>query len=220
MRTLYDAASPGQRAPRLLVLLPPAKARLEDLIEQGFVAAVRARRLALDILLADIGYQQVMAQTVAPDLHDQVILPAKAQGYADIWLAGISLGGFNALHYAAQHAAHLAGIKLIAPYPGTADVLNELSATGIDAWARDPAASRTDERGWWHWLWREGNPGQRTLPVWLGLARNDRFIHGQELLASLLPPTRVHRVDGDHSWPVWRALWEDWLRDAPWEQSP
>ncbi|TDR77795.1 alpha/beta hydrolase [Paludibacterium purpuratum] len=216
MRVIHDLAHPGQRATQLLVLLPPAKARLEDLIEQGFVAAVRARQLPLDIALAEVGYQQVMAQSVASDLRRQLIAPAKALGYTGIWLAGISLGGFNALDYAASHADDLTGIKLIAPYPGTADILNELAAAGgPEAWARDPDGSRADERRWWHWLWRESQRGEAGLPIWLGLGRADRFARGQDMLATLTPDARLRRIDGDHSWPVWQTLWQHWLDDGP-----
>jgi predicted exporter len=117
VRCLTDAWRAGQRADSLLVLLPPAKASLEDLLAQGMVAAVRARGLPLDIVLADVGYQQVLAGTVADSLHQAVLQPALAQGYRNIWLAGISLGAFNALHYAAVYAEHLAGISCWLPIP-------------------------------------------------------------------------------------------------------
>lgn len=212
MRTIEDRRQPAQRADSLLVLLPPAKATLEDLIEQGMVAAVRARGLPLDIVLAEVGYQQVMAGTVASSLQQAVVQPALAAGYRHIWLAGISLGAFNALHYAALHSQHLAGIKLLAPYPGTADILQEIGAAGgPQAWAADPATSRQDERIWWYWL----AAGTGDCPVWLGLSEQDRFFAGQQLLAGLLPPQRVQRTDGEHSWPAWLRLWQQWLDHGP-----
>jgi pimeloyl-ACP methyl ester carboxylesterase len=216
MRTHYDFAADGQPARRLLVLLPPAKASLEDLTEQGFVAAVRSRRLALDVVLADASPQRVLAQTAVRDLHRQVIAPAKARGYAEIWLAGISLGGFNALDYAASHAAELAGIKLIAPYPGTGDILNEIEAAGgAAAWASAPDCPLADERRWWHWLSQEAQRGASGLPIWLGLSQQDRFRRGQALLAALLPAARTRLIAGDHCWPAWRTLWQQWLDEGP-----
>ncbi|SCK20348.1 alpha/beta hydrolase [Vogesella sp. LIG4] len=216
MRTIDDRWQPAQRADSLLVLLPPAKATLEDLIAQGMVAAVRERGLPLDIVLAEVGYQQVMAGTVASSLQQAVVQPALDAGYRHIWLAGISLGAFNALHYAACYAAlcgqRLAGIKLLAPYPGTADILQEIGAAGgPQAWAADPATSRQDERIWWHWL----AAGAGDCPVWLGLSEQDRFLAGQQLLAGLLPPQRVQRTDGEHSWPAWLRLWQHWLDHGP-----
>ena len=213
MRCLTDSWRAGQRAENLLVLLPPAKASLEDMLAQGMVAAVRARGLPLDIVLADVGYQQVLAGTVADSLHQAVLQPALEQGYRNIWLAGISLGAFNALHYAAVYAEHLSGIFLLAPYPGTADILQEIrQAGGPQAWA-DAAPGLQDERRWWHWLARQEEATR--CPVWLSLADDDRFAAGQQLLASLLPATRVHRMAGDHSWPVWQQQWRYWLEHGP-----
>jgi pimeloyl-ACP methyl ester carboxylesterase len=210
MRRIDDALSPGQRAENLLVLLPPALSKLEDLLEQGFVAEVRGRGLPLDIVLAEPCYQQVMGKTVAEDLHQEVVMPALSAGYRRIWLAGVSLGAFNALTYAAVYGECVAGMKLIAPYPGTSDILHEIQAAGgPEAWAADPASSHADERAWWHWLAHAGRFCQPE--IYLGLASQDRFHSGQAMMAGLVPAERVHRVEGDHSWPVWQALWRHWL---------
>lgn len=220
MRTLLDLIAGTQRPDTLLVLLPPALASLDDLIEQGFVVDVRARGLPVDVLLAEVTSEQVMAKTAVSSLHAEVILPAVAQGYRHIWLAGISLGAFNALHYAAIHAGSVSGLKLIAPYAGTSDILSEIeSAGGPAAWAALPGRSSADERVWWHWLSQESAKSgtkaaakaDAALPVYVGLASEDRFLRGQRLLASLVPAAHVDEIAGDHSWLVWRALWQRWL---------
>lgn len=216
MRSISELRCPGRQAANLLLLLPPAMASLEELQSQGFVAAVRRRALDVDVLLLDVAYQQTMAGTVAASLQRQ--LSETASGYEHIWLAGISLGAFNALHYAAEHAACLSGLALIAPYPGTADVLREIhQAGGPRAWATHCADSRADERAWWHWLAAQdqADPGAHALPLYLGLSQQDRFIRGQEMMAALLPHGSVHRVAGPHSWPAWLQLWEYWLDHGP-----
>jgi pimeloyl-ACP methyl ester carboxylesterase len=211
MRIVHDRLRAAHRAACRLVLLPPAKATIDDLLTQGFVAAVRERNLPVDITLAEVGYEQVMAKTVAADLRAHVIEPAQKEGCHSIWLAGISLGAFNALHYAAAFGKDLAGLKLIAPYPGTADILNEIRAAGGPAaWAATPSASKEDERAWWHWLSRT----EPACPVYLGVASEDRFIKGQSMLASLIPTQRIQYTEGDHSWPVWLRLWQHWLDEG------
>ena len=149
MQVLVDHLNGPCRPDTLLVLLPPAQAQLVDFHTHGFVAAVRERGIPVDIHLADITYQHVMAHTSVAALHTQVIGPAVAAGYRKIWLAGISLGAFNALHYAAAHANQLAGIHLMAPYPGTGDILAEIRAAGDPmAWAQTPpSAQMTSESG-------------------------------------------------------------------------
>ena len=98
---LQDSA---ERPATLLVFLPPAQASIEDYLHQGFISALRERHICADALLAAITYEDVMSKTVAQRLHTCVIRPAITKGYSQIWLVGISLGAFNALHYAAIHA--------------------------------------------------------------------------------------------------------------------
>lgn len=211
MRTLLDCES-TTRAATLLVLLPPANASIDDLVQHGFVDAVRASNVAVDILLAEVTAQQVMNKSAVAALRDEVIIPAQMKGYREVWLAGISIGAFNALHYVAAFADDVAGLCLIAPYPGTGDILREIkNAGGIDAWAKAPGSSRVDERAWWHWLWNESNAGTRTASIYIGLGQDDRFIVGQRLLASLVPANNLDEIAGDHSWPVWCELWQRWL---------
>lgn len=217
MRQLTDHVIGQSRPDTLLVLLPPAEAVIEDFQAQGFIAALRKRVLPVDAHLVEMTYQHVMGKTVAETLHAHVMQPALASGYRNIWLAGISLGAYNALHYAAEHAQFLAGMYLMAPYPGTADVLSEISASGgAAAWCKASPADHRDERAWWHWL--HDNTEERaaaSLPVFMGTGNEDRFVRGQRMLADLLAPERVHYVPGVHAWPTWQRLWNDWLDRAP-----
>jgi pimeloyl-ACP methyl ester carboxylesterase len=216
MQIVADACSGAGPAERLLVLLPPAEARPADFVEQGFVAAVRRRRIPIDLVAAGLTYEHVIGNTVVAALHENVVRPAQAASYREIWLAGISLGAFNALHYAAEHAGDLAGIFLIAPYPGTGDILAEIArAGGTGAWSVSPQAELGDERRWWRWLCREAADGRWTTPVYFGTGHGDRFLRGQKMLAELLPRDRVRYVAGEHAWPVWLTLWEGWLDDGP-----
>ena len=209
----------GARKP-LVILLPPSLASIDDFHSQGFVAAVRQRQLPVDLLLADITAQHVMDRSVVEILHTQVLLPARAQGYEAIWLVGISMGAFSALHYAAAHARLLAGLCLLAPYPGTADVLAELRAAGgAAAWGHTQAHSHfdpnADERAWWLWLAQQAQQGQWPTAVHLRTGASDRFISGQRLLAELLPTAHTRMLSGAHDWPTWQALWTDWLDHGP-----
>lgn len=215
MRTRTELQTPTQRSKTLLVLLPPALSSMDDLDEQGFVAAVRQRQLPVDLLLADVTAQQVLDNTMVSALYEEVLQPARADGYRSIWLVGISIGAFSALHCAALHADQLAGLYLIAPYPGTADVLAEIRAAGGAAnWCQQQPSSQ-NERTWWQWLGQESLKTQWATPVYFGTGSTDRFLSGQRLLADLLPEDRIRVLPGSHQWPTWKALWEDWLDHGP-----
>lgn len=216
MQLRTELHTAGTRSPTLLVLLPPSLSQLEDFYQHGFVDALRQRPVAADLWLADVTGQHVLDRTVVSALHTGVVLPARALGYRSIWFAGISMGGFCALHYAAQHAAELAGLCLLAPYPGTGDVLAEIRAAGGAAqWAQSASDPQRDERAWWSWLCGQARQADWKTPVYFGSGNHDRFLRGQRLLTPLLPPERVHEIDGGHDWPTWRALWEHWLDHGP-----
>jgi hypothetical protein len=216
MRILTDLFDSQNRQDTLLVLLPPAESSIEDFISHGFVEAVRSRQIRTDILLAEVTHQHVMSKTIVSALHEHVMLPALASGYKKIWFAGISLGAFNALFYASEYAEHLAGIYLIAPYPGTGDILAEIIAAGGAAkWTHTQSTNRDDERAWWHWISQESAAGLWSTPVYFGTGTEDRFLRGQRILAELLPGENVRMISGTHTWPTWIALWQEWLESAP-----
>lgn len=215
MRVMTDFLDTHRRQSTLVVLLPPAGAQLVDFYHQGFVSALRKCDVAVDVQLAAPSYQQVMTQSVATALHDAVVRPAHLAGYRHIWLVGISLGAFNALYYAVAHAELLAGILLLAPYPGTRDVLAEIEfAGGPIAWAEKRCVEPTDERLWWRWLAQQAEAGSAALPVHLGTGEQDRFVHGQRMMAGVLPAGRSSFLFGAHDWSTWLAVWQHWLNQG------
>lgn len=219
MRTRTELHTAAKRSETLLVLLPPSLSSIDDFYDHGFVNAVRQRHLPVDLLLADVTAQHVLDSTVVSALHTEVVQPAQADGYRSIWLAGISMGAFSALHYVAHHADHLAGVYLLAPYPGTGDVLAEIRAAGGAAVWCQHQTSTVDERIWWQWLGRKSLKSEWTTQVYFGTGSTDRFMNGQRLLSDLLPDDRIHVIPGSHQWPTWKALWEDWLDHGPLAQT-
>jgi len=214
---------PG-RAGTLVVMLPGAYSLPQEFIEQGFVQALRERGLAADVAIADAHLGYFNDRSVLRRLRDDVIGPARAQGYQRLWLVGISLGGFGALAYASVHGREPAlgvdGVLAIAPYLGSRRLQGEmLAAGGALSWAESAAAAGPPvleplnpddrERALWRWL---AQPPFGAPPVHLGYGLEDRLADGHRLLASVLPVERVTTVPGGHDWPPWRALWQQWLQ--------
>jgi pimeloyl-ACP methyl ester carboxylesterase len=213
LRVLTDLAIPGRRAPSLMVLLPGALQTPETLAEEGMVAAVRARRLALDLALVDPGLAAIGEATdgsVAQRL-ETLLLPARRQ-YGSLWLAGISLGGFLALAHAARHPGRVDGLFLLSPYPGNRLLTGAIEAAGGPAsWAAATVGKPADdEENAWRWLAQNGRAGGAP-EIHYAHADADRFAAGQRLMAQTLPPERVDLVAGRHDWPSWRMLWNNFL---------
>lgn len=203
------------RPDTLLVLLPGAHITPEDFWRHGFIAAVRKQKIATDILAVGTTYDQLIAHSVVDALDDEFIGPALADGYRSIWLAGISLGALIALLYAACHPQRVGGLHLLSPYPGTADICNEIHAAGsVAAWAASPAAQAGDERIAWNWLARN-RTAAHPIPVSLGCGTEDRFIRNQRLFSDVIKAEHQLFVPGAHDWQTWRPLWSAWLNRCP-----
>jgi pimeloyl-ACP methyl ester carboxylesterase len=208
-----DQGCSGSLSPTLLVFLPGANMQPMELLQQGFVAAVRQRQRAVDLALPDAHLGYVYDGSVLEHLHDDVIAPAlaPAEGRRQIWLAGISLGGYVALAYARRHPAQIAGVLALAPYLGRKPLLKAIADAGGPAhWRRtaQPRDANDIDHALWMWLSDPQRPGP---PLWLGYGLEDRLADGHRLMAGVLPASHVTTHPGDHDWPPWQALWAQWL---------
>lgn len=207
MRTLLEHAHAGRDAPVRVVLLPPAFTGPEDFVAAGFPAAVRQRGLKVDLVLAALEFGHVTDRSVVARILDELIAPARAPG-RELWLGGISLGGYVALCCAEQEPAGVAGLCLFAPYLGSHIVTAEVARAGLAAWPSGALAPDDDERRVWRFLQKRT---ANSLPIHLGLGREDRFLGRHQLLAANLSPAEVDTVPGGHDWPTWLRLWENFL---------
>jgi enterochelin esterase-like enzyme len=214
MRHLTDLAQPGQHAGTLVILLPGAYHQPEDFIKEGFVKAVRQRRLAIDLIMAELSFSHVAEQSALPKIHNILIEPAITAGYENIWL-GISIGGYLAMAYADRYPAQLAGVLLLAPYPGNRMTTGEIAYTGgIHAWTPDVIPDEDTERHNWHWLKTHAKAADTEvcpIEVHFGYGEDDRFAESHLMMAQALPAARVDKISGGHVWPVWQQLWHNSL---------
>lgn len=205
---ILEPAHAGRIAPTRVVMLPAAFTGPADFVHQGFARAVRERSLEIDLVFAGFKLEQVIDRSVFAQLQAEVILPARALGCA-LWIGGISLGGYLALGCAERHPREFAGLCLLAPYLGSYLITGEIErAQGVEGWQGEESGQDDEERSVWRFI---RTLRTRSLPVHLGLGREDRFAHRQELLAAALPPADVDVVSGGHDWATWRSLWERFL---------
>ncbi len=212
-----DRACRGTQAPVLMVLLPGANMAAQELVDEGFVQALRQRRLAVDVLVVGAGLEYVYDGSLIRRLHDDVLQPWRERGYRRVWLAGISLGGFAAMAYALQHPGRIEGIVALAPYLGRRPLVREVAAAGgAAAWLQQSktALPRPDDvdQKLWRWLAARPAAGGAAAPrLVLGYGTEDRFAEGHRLLAQTLAAADVLTAPGGHTWAPWRQLWGQWL---------
>ncbi len=217
------------KGPRLLfVFLHGNGDRNSVFDKEGFVRAVRARGLPVDMISVDAHIGYYMNGTILMRLKEDVIDPSKARGYEHIWLIGNSLGSIGSLSYARKYPNEIDGVVLLGPYLGDRPLINAIrSAGGLMRWDPGEVLLKTredDEKQMWIWLKEHGLRGQfragaKDCPkdqgcvpkIYLGYGTNDRFTYAQDLLASLLPPDQVIAIDGGHDWSTWKKLWDRFL---------
>jgi pimeloyl-ACP methyl ester carboxylesterase len=223
MRSVVRNAA-DTRAPTCIVCLPGAYHAAADLSSAGFDSRVRERALPIDLAFVDVDLSYLGDRRPLDRLKHDIVLPARAMGYRSIWMAGISLGGFIALDYAASNPGDLDGVCLLAPYLGSRILTREIAAApGLAAWAAGPAAESDEERRIWRFIQARHPRAQRALargadahpwyppPLYLGYGREDRFSDAHRLMAEALPADAVDVVPGGHDLKTWTVLWENFL---------
>lgn len=213
MRHIIDLANADRKAHTLIILLPGANHLPEDFIAQGFVTAVRERQLDIDLVMPELAFDQIADQTALRDIHDTVMQPYATSGYPNIWMAGISIGGYVAIAYENHYPNQINGLLLMAPYPGNRITTSEIAlAGGIEAWMPDAIPDDDTERGNWYWLKHHAKI-KKHMPseIYLGYGEDDRFAGGIAMMAQILPDEHVDKIPGGHVWPVWQQLWHQFL---------
>jgi len=195
-------------APNLIVLLPGAYMTPEDFESNGFFDAVARRRLAFDVIAVDLDSSAITGGSAISDLHGLILESGRGHGYQKIWLGGISLGGLLALAYCADMAGHVDGLCLLAPYPGSRLTTDAIArAGGLARWQATADELADPEFRIWHWL----RQAPVDFPVFIGYGSEDRFAAGMKQIVGCFPPAARMALPGGHDWPVWKALWENFL---------
>jgi pimeloyl-ACP methyl ester carboxylesterase len=210
MDAIYDRALQRTAGRTLLVMLPSAKARPQDLVQYGFVRALRERALPVDVAAVEAHLGYYLDRSLNDHLTRDIIAPAR-KNYSRIWLMGISLGGMGALMYARAHPAEIEGVVVLAPFLGTSGTIAEVArAGGLARWQPAALDPDDDERQLLAWI-KEYTPAPASPKIYLGYGRGDRFAAASNLLAGRLPAAQVLAAEGGHDWATWISLWRQLL---------
>jgi len=149
-------------------------------------------------------------------LAADVIQPARARGYQQVWLAGISMGGLGSLMYAHHHPDEINGVLAMAPFIGDRILIRDIqSVGGLAKWKAPPRAKILDENNYqpelWRWLQAVTQGTEPGPPLYLGYGRTDKLAPAARLLAAELPPERVFESAGGHAWGPWTEQFTSFL---------
>lgn len=167
--------------------------------------------MPVDLLLVDLELAHLTDRSTLGKVREQLIPEARSAGCSQLWLAGISLGGFLALLYAERHPSTCEGLLLLAPYPGNRMILADIERflSGTDPNPSEPSELAEERR-----IWRFLRQAPANAPtVRLGFGSSDRYAAAHRVMARSLPASQVDEIPGGHEWPVWLQLWRNFLSD-------
>jgi pimeloyl-ACP methyl ester carboxylesterase len=207
------------RAKCLVVFLPGMGDSAEDFDHNGFVAEVKQRQLSVDMIAANATLGYYARGTFPERLATDVVGPARARGYEQLWLIGMSMGGMGTVFYSRAHASDVTGVLALAPYLGEDELIDEIHAQGgLASWRAPPRVEVVNEdnyqRELWRWLQaviRGQEPGPN---IYLGYGRSDKLRRADELLAAALPQDHTYLIDGAHNWETWKVLLGQFLETS------
>jgi len=189
----------------LVIMLPGRGDRAETFAGSGFIDI--GRQHDFDVVAVDAHFGYYRERSLIPRLREDVIKPARAQGYETIWLLGVSMGGFGSLLYAQAHPGDIDGLILLAPYVGGDKVINDINAAGaLSRWNPTGKNLPDHEVDMWRWLQTQTSKPDGT-PVFLGYGRSDDLVSAYGPLLDALEPSRVFARDGEHKWTTWTPIW-------------
>jgi pimeloyl-ACP methyl ester carboxylesterase len=209
------------RAKVLIVFLPGGWEVPKDIVREGFVNEVRKRNIDADVQVVDSHIGYFIRRTFPVRLREDIVLPAKARGYEQIWFAGISLGGFGSLLYSYLHPGDVDGVIAIAPHIAARSKWRDvIEAGGLAKWQpKEPLDANDYERGLLTWLKAYGAAGEsekKKRPVlFIGYGTEDGMPQFDQLNAGTVPESQLLRAPGKHDWPPWKQMWADVLDRAP-----
>src|SRR5262249_49345955 len=119
-----------ERARGAIVLLNGYADQPDDFQKHGFLAILRKNAPQYDVIAPEAHFGYYQKGTLLDQLHRNVIGPAGARGYKEIWIMGISMGGQGAMGYARSYPERIKGLFLLAPYMGPGETVREVTRAG------------------------------------------------------------------------------------------
>jgi pimeloyl-ACP methyl ester carboxylesterase len=220
--------NPRLSEPRCLVVFLPGFLDTPDSYrDNDFPRDLVASGAGCDAVGVDLHFRYYGSVGVADMVYEDVLQPAIARGYDEIWLVGISMGGMGTLLTASQYAEHIDGIVLIAPFVGEEHVLREIEAAGgARSWtppeglAARPWSQDNYTQKIWSWLRGYHTDPENRPPLYIGWGADDRLGAADRLLADLMPEDHVVSMPGGHNWVTWRPIWRRLLEIVPMGPRP
>ncbi len=208
--TITGSGSGGVDVRTLVIVLPGRGDNVEVMQSFGVAQAIQAGWPEVDVQLTSATLGYYLDGGLAARAREQLIAPARAQGYQRLILMGASMGGMGSVIVDEANPDVFDHVVLMAPYLGKRKLLREIiDAGGIAAWQPGPKPASVDSSTFQRELWRHiqswSRDPQARARVWLAYGEADRLASTVPVIAPALAPEQILARPGGHKWVVWNA---------------
>lgn len=187
--------------------------------EHGFPRDLLGSGAPCDSVAVDLHMRYYAEPGVGDVLWQDVVAPAVARGYEEIWLVGISMGGLGATLTARAHPEAIDGVILLSPFLGDRELVHRIDeAGGLAEWTPGDLPARMTEGNYsiflWAWLRGLVDDPASMPPMFLGWADGEQLAPAARVLGAALPEGHTLTTDGGHDWTTWRPIFRALLSRA------
>ena len=173
--------------------------------EAGFLALVHKYYPTIDCITVYTHASYFRTGNLIERFQKDVLAEYRRQGYKNIILVGVSMGGFGALWLHHFYATDIAGMVVIAPYLG-GDFLGDIIASNF---RKSLAIDEGDlEFNALAMQMIDQQMPSLTNKMLLAYGQQDRYANNIVQFANKLPASSVIASSGGHGWATWTPIWE------------
>jgi S-formylglutathione hydrolase FrmB len=214
---------PGGKAKCLVIFLPGVRDTASDFQANGFIGALRSRGFSVDVISAEATLSYYTQGLLVQRLEADVIGPARARGYQQTWIIGMSMGGMGTLLYSHAHANEVTGVLALAPYLGSRAIHRQIiNEGGLASWSAPDRitkvtlmSDRAYQRELWRWLQAITSGREKGPTLYVGWGSEDPWLERPSaLLGAALPSGHAYTVPGGHNWKTWSKVLDQFLTDS------
>lgn len=202
-----------KKSDKLIIFIPGLYDSVDKFKKESFFSEARKAGVKADLVAININAGHLAERVMIRRIRKDVFRRIRNEGYKNIWIVGVSIGGLSSLVYLQAHEKDLCGVVVLAPFLADDKLIKEVRKFGgIKKWA--PAVEKTKDsiddqiNSLWTWLTTKDDFSN----IYLGYGKQDRFIVGSHLLETYLDKSHVVAIDGEHDWVTGRKLWIEQLK--------
>ena len=205
----------GEKTDRLIIFLPGVYDTAEKFKDEAFFSSARKAGIKADMVSANINVLHLVEEMMVKRIETDVFLYAKNNGYKNIWLVGVSLGGLNSLLFYREHSKNLCGVVTLAPFVANKSLTKELQdAKNIKYWKPGSVENEFvfEQKLHFLWVWLKEQASKNNLDnIYLGFGKQDMHVEGIKLLQNILDKKNIVTVEGGHNWKTGQKIWRKQL---------